>query len=295
MVSAMKVYCVQPDVAWHDAATNRERLDRMIRSASPPPGSLVVLPECAFSGFTANVAAATDSPNDESAAWLAALAAELDITIIAGLVTTADDGRGRNQAVVCEPGGEVGRYTKIHRFAFGGEVEQFQPGTAPRVFDVGGARVAPLICYDLRFPETFRDAAAQGVDVFVVIANWPSKREHHWHALLRARAIENQAYVVGVNRTGSDPNLAYGGGTSVYDHDGHPLLAMNELPAVAGTTLDVAAVRRVREALPFLADFLASRQAGSAAATAAAVAAAGVVDEWPDDVSDALAAAGAAG
>ncbi len=256
----MRVYCVQPDLAWHDHDANRQRVGRMIRDAAPEPGSLVVLPETFASGFSNDVAAATDSPADETAAWCAALAHELECTVVAGLVTTADDGRGRNQAIVCGPDGELGRYTKIHPFKLGGEAEQYAPGEQVRVIDIetnaGPVRLAPLVCYDLRFPETFRQAALQHVDVFAVIANWPAKREHHWHALLRARAIENQAFVVGVNRTGSDPNVIYSGGTSVYDYDGAPLLTMNELPAVAATTLDLAALREFRRKLPFLADFL---------------------------------------
>ena len=257
----MRVYCVQPDLAWHDAPANRDRIGRMIEAASPEPGSLVVLPETFASGFTGDVAAATDSPLDESAAWCASLAARFDCTLIAGLITTAEDGRGRNQAIVCGPGGEMGRYTKIHRFRLGGEAEQYAPGDRPHVFeleDAAGAvvRTAPLVCYDLRFPETFREAAREGVDLFVLIANWPSRREHHWHALLRARAIENQAFVVGVNRAGSDPNADYSGGTSVFNFDGQPLLSMDELPGVAATTLDLSALREARRRLPFLADFL---------------------------------------
>jgi len=257
----MKVYCVQMDLAWHDAAENRRRAQQLIRDVAPEAGSLLALPEMFASGFTGDVAAATDSPRDETAGWCTTLAAELDCTIIAGLVTTARDGRGRNQALVCGPAGEIGRYTKIHPFRLGGEADQYQPGERPLVLDVGSGtsgivRIAPLVCYDLRFPETFREAALEGVDAFVVIANWPSKRQNHWHALLRARAIENQAIVIGINRTGSDPNLAYAGGTSIYDHNGQALLAMDELPGVASATLDLAIQRQARREMPFLSDFL---------------------------------------
>ena len=257
----MKFYCVQMDLAWHDAAENRRRAQKLIGGAAPEAGSLVVLPEMFASGFTGDVAAATDSPRDETAAWCAALAAELDCTIVAGLVSTAPDGRGRNQALVCGPSGEIGRYTKIHPFRLGGEADQFQPGERPLVVEIGAGRsgtvrVAPLVCYDLRFPESFREAVLEGVDLFVVIANWPSKRQNHWQALLRARAIENQTTVIGVNRTGSDPNLTYAGGTGAYDHSGQAILAMDELPGVASATLDLAAQRQARRELPFLADFL---------------------------------------
>lgn len=276
----MKVYCVQPDLVWHDAAANRQRVQKMIRRASPEAGSLVVLPETFASGFTNDVAAGTDSPADETASWCAALAEHFDCTIIAGLITTADDGRGRNQAVVCGPAGEMGRYTKIHRFRLGGEAEQYAPGTRSQVFEIqtaqaGPVRVAPLVCYDLRFPETFREAALEGAEVYVVIANWPAKRSRHWHALLRARAIENQAFVVGVNRTGSDPTVVYSGGTSVYDPDGQQLLSMDELPGVAATHLDLEGLRTARRELPFLADFIERYRDGGAAALLASEALAG--------------------
>ena len=257
----LKVYCVQPDVAWHDAPANRERYARMIRDASPTAGSLIVLPETAASGFSSDVEAASDSPDHATAGWAADLARETRCTLIVGLITTCDDGRGRNQALVVGPEGEIGRYTKVNPFILGGEARTFEPGRDPFVFEIDGVRICPLICYDLRFPELFRDAAMQDVDVFAVIANWPDTRQHHWHALLRARAIENQAFVIGINRVGSDPHIQYAGGSVVYDYDDHSLLSMNELPGVASTTLDIPALRNYRLKLPYLSDFQRRRRA----------------------------------
>ena len=253
----MKVYCVQPDLAWHDAAANRATVEAMIRQAEPDAGSLVVLPETFASGFTSDVAAGTDSPDGETAAWLAASAREIGCTLVGGVITTAADGRGENVAVVASPAGEVGRYAKRHCLPIGGESRHFNPGRGHLSFDCAGLRVAVLVCYDLRFPEDFR--ASAGADLFVVIANWPAQRQHHWHALLRARAVENQAFVAGVNRVGRDPAVRYAGGSVVYDFDGQALLELQDRPAVAGVTLDVDALRHYRHKLPFLADYLADR------------------------------------
>ncbi|MFN8423575.1 MAG: nitrilase-related carbon-nitrogen hydrolase [Anaerolineae bacterium] len=126
-------------------------------------------------------------------------------------------GRPRNAASLIDPrGDEALRYHKIHPFTFGGEDAHYDGGDALPTADVDGVRVTPLICYDLRFPEPFR-AAADRTDLFVVIASWPATRAAHWSALLAARAIENQAYVLGVNRVGEGGGLAYGGGSVLHD------------------------------------------------------------------------------
>lgn len=251
----LRVYAVQPDVAWHDPATNRDRVRRMVETANVEPGSLIALPETFASGFTNDVDAATDSPANETALFLEELAADTQSYVIGGLVSSDPlTGLGLNQAVCCSPtAGEVLRYAKVNRFPMSGEPDHFAAGEAVDVFDVegvGGASVCPLICYDLRFPETFRLGA--GSDVFVLIANWPATRMHHWHALLRARAIENQAFVVGVNRTGSDPAVQYSGGTVIYDYDGHCVTELDERPGIASALLDLSALRQFRRQLPFL-------------------------------------------
>ena len=255
----MNVLLVQPDLAWHDAAANRATCERMIGDAKPPAGSLIVLPETFASGYSTDVAAATDSPDDATAAWVADVARQTQCWLVAGLVTTADDGRGLNQAVVASPDGcELGRYTKRHLLPVGGETEHFTAGSATQFsLNAAGVRVAVRVCYDLRFPEDFRTDA--GAEVFVVIANWPQPRVAHWLALLRGRAIENQAFVVGVNRVGRDPNVAYNGHSRVFDFNGETLLALDDAACVGRVAVDLDALRDYRRRLPFLADFLAGR------------------------------------
>jgi predicted amidohydrolase len=251
MHDPLRVHLVQPDIAWHDVATNLDRVRRMLDRHPPAAGSLIVLPEMFSTGFTSNVEAAADA-DGVTAAWMTGLAAELSCGIVGGLVTLDPlTGLGLNQALVTLPDeGEVGRYTKINRFVIGGELDHYAAGEEVTAFDFAGVSVCPLICYDLRFPGTWRRAV--GSEVFVCIANWPAARMHHWHALLRARAIENQAFVVGVNRTGTDPHVQYTGGSVVYDFDGRCLAEMDERPGVASTELDLPALDRFRRKLPFL-------------------------------------------
>ena len=163
--------------------------------------------------------------------------------------------KGRNEAVVIGPDGtELTRYTKMQPFTPGGESDNYQAGTEPVIFEWGGFRVAPFVCYDLRFPEHFRSAMPEGATMYVVIANWPDTRASHWRALLHARAIENQALVVGVNRCGRDPSLSYGGGSIVIDAAGQTLVEAGDLECVMSCDIDAGAVAEYRRRLPFLED-----------------------------------------
>ena len=145
-------------------------------------------------------------------------------------------------------------------FAPGGEAQHYVAGERAVVFRWGDCRVSPFICYDLRFPEIFREAAAaHRPELFVVIASWPEKRISHWMALLKARAIENQAYVVGVNRIGSDPYYAYTGQSAIIDPHGEVLADAGEGEGVIRAELDLATLRKYREGLPFLGDMRSLR------------------------------------
>ncbi len=131
----------------------------------------------------------------------------------------------------------------MNLFRLHDEVKTFRPGRGVASIDIHGIRVTPLICFDLRFPETWREAA--GSEVFVCIANWPASRMHHWRALLCARAIENQAYVVGVNRVGSDPSIEYVGGSVVFGPDGDVVAEAGNDAGATAVRLDLASLRAV--------------------------------------------------
>ena len=146
------------------------------------------------------------------------------------------DGRGRNEAVVFNPEGKlICRYAKIHPFSFGGESKHYAPGTEIVSFQWHDFVAAPFICYDLRFPEVFRIATRRGAHLIAVIANWPAKRVSHWVALLQALAIENQAYVVGVNRVGNDPKLGYPGRSLIVDPQGEIVAEGSDREFVSAT------------------------------------------------------------
>jgi omega-amidase len=254
----MRAHLLQYDIAWEDKPANHERVRVMLGGTDVAPGDLVLLPEMFDTGFSINLEATARDP-ERSMAFLHAIASETGATVVGGVSILGTDGRGRNRLVVSAPAGEtIATYDKIHPFSFGREGERFDGGELVRVFDwVSGneeLRVGLAVCYDLRFPELFRRLVDEGAEAFVVIANWPAPRADHWRALMFARAIENQAFALGVNRTGADPHLEYTGGSLGVDPKGR---LIGEASAGEGAlTLELAPtlVRRWRSAFPALRD-----------------------------------------
>ena len=220
----MRIVGLQLDSVWENKAANHDKVLELLDSARPPAGALVVLPEMFATGFSMNVAAIHDQSR-ETQNFLSRTAAEREIYMMGGVVMKdGATGRGRNESVVYSPEGEeIARYCKLQPFTLGGESEHYVAGERTVLFECQGFRAAPFICYDLRFPELFRRAAAQGANLIVVIASWPAMRDDHWVTLLKARAIENQAYVVGVNRCGRDPKHYHSGRSVIYDPQGRVL------------------------------------------------------------------------
>lgn len=242
---------MQANLAWEDKEASRARIERLLDGASIAHGDLVVLPEMCETGFSMNVDRTADE-GGQSAAWLASLAESRHAFVIGGITVRGDGAMARNRALVFDPlGNEVARYDKIHPFSYGKEAESFEGGRAIACFDWHAQgrtiRVSPLICYDLRFPEVFRACRGMGAEAFVVIANWPAERAFHWRALLCARAIENQAFALGVNRTGDDPYLAYSGGSVAFGPRGEALGELGGDEAVLRAEVDPGLVREWRE------------------------------------------------
>src|SRR3954447_9534095 len=198
----MNIAAVQHDIVWEDRDANVERLAPQVARAVGAGAELVLLTETFSTGFsmTPGIGEPVGGPSSqflasaakEHGVWVAGTCPEIDLS------SGGQDGDlPHNCFVLAGPDGTTHRYRKLHPFA--AERDRFRPGTGPVTVEVGGLRITPFICYDLRFANVFWIAAA-GTDLYLVPANWPSPRRHHWQALLQARAIENQAYVVGCNR-----------------------------------------------------------------------------------------------
>lgn len=252
----MKVAGLQLDIAWEAPAENFARVERLARTAVEEGARLLVLPEMFATGFSMQVEKlAALAPQIE--AWLAALAYDLQVWVLAGVADrdrTRSERPGQNLALVFNPDGQrVSRYQKIHPFSYGEEHKHYHGGTQLIQFEVEGVHITPFICYDLRFPELFRAAASRS-DLMVVIASWPSARRHAWSSLLVARAIENQCYVLGVNRVGEGQGLHYSGDSGLWNPLGEPLGVLNAEPGLVLGEVLPSEVVRVRERFPFLLD-----------------------------------------
>ncbi|MBI3856611.1 MAG: carbon-nitrogen family hydrolase [Planctomycetes bacterium] len=251
----MYVAGVQLDIAWEDKPANHGKVRALVAAAKLPKGALVALPEMFATGFSMNVAEIAQSEKRETEAFLAGLAKEEGIFVCGGVVVRGADGRGLNQSVTFAPDGAlIARYSKIHPFSYGGETLQYSAGTKVIGYAAGGIDIAPFVCYDLRFPEIFRHAVKRGAQLYTVIANWPEPREAHWLALLKARAIENQAFVLGVNRCGRDPKLAYSGRGQLLDPRGNVLAEGGNKEGVFGAEIDLASLQAYRKEFPALQD-----------------------------------------
>ncbi len=251
----MIVVGVQTDIAWENRQANFFRIGEMLAATDVDPGSLLVFPELSTAGFTMNTAAVTEARGGESEQFFSDLAKRHQSHIIAGIASQNENpAHGANEAVCFGPdGGEVARYRKRNPFPLAHEADHYPAGNKAVVFDINGWKVAPLICYDLRFPEPFREATALGAELFVVIANWPIARVDHWITLLRARAIENLAYVIGVNRAGSDPHLSYPGASLIVGPKGEVIAQAGDEPCTLRAELEREALLQWRCDFPALA------------------------------------------
>jgi predicted amidohydrolase len=255
----LRVAALQYDIAWEDRSANWQQVRNGVVGAVDQGARLVVLPEMFASGFSMNTAIIGEPLDGPSSAFLREVAQEHGIWI-GGSIAERDQGQARphNRFVLAAPDGTTHRYAKRHLFSFGGEDGHYEPGNAPTVVDVEGLRCSLHVCYDLRFGTDFWPLAT-GVDCHLVIANWPRPREAHWRDLLVARAIENQAWVVGVNRVGVGGKLDYAGGSAIIDPFGVTVARARESSALLVADLDADRVSEVRKRWPFVTDRAAAR------------------------------------
>ena len=252
----MNVITVQFDIAWENRKANFESVQRLLTGVSIPAGSLIVLPEMFSTGFSMNVDAVAETKKSGTEKFLSSLAWQYQSHVIGGLVTRdSSSGKGRNELAVYDPDGRpVALYQKNYTFTYTSESDYYHRGDGLALFSWHDFVVCPLICYDLRFPELFRRAVREGANLFTVSANWPDARLHHWKTLLEARAIENLAYVAGVNRVGTDPSFRYPGGSRIVDHHGRVVAEAGDSEKVLSATLDYGDLRDWRNKFPALDD-----------------------------------------
>jgi len=252
MTRKARVVLVQADLTWEDPTANLKNLDAMLADTALQPSDIVVLPEMFSTGFSMNAETIATSRDGLVVEWMRRVAASRNVHVL-GSHAENENGRIFNAAVVVAPDGTVqGAYRKIHLFQ--DEQNHYSSGDRLLLIELGGVTAAVFICYDLRFPELFRAASTHGAQLFFVVASWPAVRQGHWDLLLHARAIENQAFVCGCNRTGRDPNQTYAGGSVVIGPAGNTIRRLDERPQTAVVELDFEEVSTLRKKFDCLSD-----------------------------------------
>jgi predicted amidohydrolase len=250
----MRIAAIQSDIAWEQPAANFERLRPWLAAAAAAGARLVVLPEMFACGFSMATDRIREPEGGPTASFLMSQARAHGLWICGSLPEVPPGAvKPYNTLVLAGPEGQVHRYRKIHPFSFAREHEHYAAGSDPVTVDIEGLRCSLFICYDLRFADEFW-ARAEATDAYLVIANWPERRRHHWTALLQARAIENQAYVVGVNRVGRGNDLDYTGDSRIHDPWGETLAAAAGSETMLLADLRPEVVRDAREKFPVLKD-----------------------------------------
>jgi predicted amidohydrolase len=260
----MKIAAIQHDIVWEDGAATRSRLGPLIGQAAAAGARLIVLTEMYATGFSMNPDRIAEPPGGANEQFLIEQAAGHGVWLLGSIAQWADrdpdtpgtereNRRAQNVAVLAGPDGQLHRYAKIHPFSYAGEDRHYRAGSELLTVVVEDLRVSVFVCYDLRFADEFW-VLAPGTDLYVVVANWPEPRREHWRALLRARAIENQAYVVGVNRVGVGDDIRYAGDSVILDPLGRPLAEASLAETVLTVEADAGEVKRIRDRFPFLAD-----------------------------------------
>lgn len=256
---------IQTNLHWEDKAANLQMLEQKINSIQHPT-QIIVLPEMFNTGFSMKPETLAEDMNGPTVEWMKRIAAEKKVILTGSIMikesdpTPLESTEGEayyNRLIWMLPNGQYGVYDKRHRFAYGGEDDHFSAGTKRLIASVNGWKINLQVCYDLRFPVWARQSPEEDpeYDVLIYVANWPERRVHAWKTLLTARAIENQCYVIGANRTGDDGNqIHYSGNSMVIDAMGEVLYEKTNEEDIHTITLSKEKLQDIRTKLPFLKD-----------------------------------------
>ncbi|MGK9368915.1 nitrilase-related carbon-nitrogen hydrolase [Melioribacter sp. Ez-97] len=245
----MKTALVQYSPEWENIEKNIEKIERLLSGISSPL-DLIVFPEMTLTGFTMNQKDFGEDIDGASFRYFMDLSNRLKTDVICGIIEK-EGSNYYNSSVHFSKGLIAAVYRKIHLFSHSKENNYYAKGKDPVVTKVGGIKTGMSVCYDLRFPELYRLLRKEGSEILIDIANWPVDRIEHWRVLLRTRAIENQSYVIGVNRTGNDPFYKYNGYSSVYDPMGNLITESKDEEKVLIADLDSDEVRKTRDTFKF--------------------------------------------
>lgn len=246
----MKIAILQTNINWGNPSANVENADAIIDRLGP--ADLYVLPEMFSTGFCTLPKGIAEPTDCDSLRWMKKKAAEKGCAL-AGSIATEDNGRFYNRFYFVHPDGRVDAYDKKHLFTYGGEDKHFTAGNSRVIVNYKGLRILLQVCYDLRFPVWARNR--NEYDMILYVASWPTSRLEAWKTLLRARAIENQCFVAGVNRVGEDPNCKYSGGSAIIDPYGQTLAACQDgVASTAVAEIDLQALEAFRKKFPVLND-----------------------------------------
>lgn len=247
----LNISTIQADLQWEDKSKNLKMFDAYLENIEKT--DLIILPEMFNTGFSMNAEALAEDMNGETVSWMKYKAKEKDAAICGSLII-GENGNFYNRLLFVEPSGKIQKYDKRHLFSMGDEHKYFRAGEENLIINYKNWRLNLIICYDLRFNEGIRNSKINPYDVLIIVANWPEKRIEHWDVLIKSRAIENQCYVVGVNRTGNDGNEIFHNGHTQIVHPFGNLLYFSEESEINQLTLSQHDLQFNRRAFPFLKD-----------------------------------------
>ena len=245
----MIVSLIQSDIIWEDKNSNLKKYQEQIDKIEST--ELIILPEMFTTGFSMSPKNISEKMDGDTIQWMKHNAHKMN-SAICGSIIIEEDSKYFNRFIWINPDGSIHHYDKRHLFSFAGENEHYTPGDSKIIIEYKGWKICPLICYDLRFPVWSRNS--EDYDLLIYVANWPDKRKSAWKSLLTARAIENQCYVIGVNRVGEDSKNYYSGDSSLINALGETLYTNSHIEEIYSNTISKYDLNKVRTQLPFLND-----------------------------------------